>query len=60
MNDAGDKSGVCFATEPRTKHSYQDLGPDYFERLEAPRLERHYARQLEQLGYAVSLSPQIA
>ena len=31
-----------------TKHSYQDLGEEYFDRLEAPRLERHHVRQLEQ------------
>jgi transposase len=43
-----------------TKQSYQDLGEDYFHRLEAPRLERHHVRQLEQLGYTVTLSPQIA
>ena len=43
-----------------TKQSYQDLGEDYFHRLEAPRLERHHVRQLEQLGYTVTLSPQVA
>lgn len=43
-----------------TKQAYQDLGEDYFERLEAPRLERHHVRRLEQLGYTVTLSPRIA
>ena len=43
-----------------TKQSYQDLGEDYFNRLEAPRLERHHVRQLEQLGYTVTLSPYVA
>lgn len=31
-----------------TKHSYQNLGEEYFHRLEAPRLESHHVRQLEQ------------
>jgi transposase len=43
-----------------TKQAYQDLGEDYFERLEAPRLERHHVRRLEQLGYTVTLSPRVA
>ena len=43
-----------------TKQSYQDLGPDYFERLETPRLQHHHVRQLEQLGYTVTLSPKVA
>jgi hypothetical protein len=37
-----------FATQP------------YFEQLEAPRLERHHVRKLEQLGYTVTLTPQVA
>ena len=43
-----------------TKQSYQDLGEDSFHRREAPRLERHHVRQLEQLGYTVTFSPQVA
>lgn len=43
-----------------TKQSSQDLGEDYFHRLEAPRLQRHHVRQLEQLGYSVTLSPRVA
>jgi transposase len=44
----------------QSKQSYQDLGADYFEQLEAPRLERHHVRQLERLGYSVTLSPRVA
>ncbi len=31
----------------RTKQPYQDLGEQYFEQREAPRLERHHVRKLE-------------
>jgi transposase len=41
----------------RTKKPYADLGPDYFDQLEAARIERHHVRRLEQLGYTVTLSP---
>jgi len=41
----------------RDHRPYQDLGPDYFERLDATRLQRHYVRRLEQLGYDVTLAP---
>lgn len=36
---------------------YQDLGPDHFDRLQAQRLERHYVRRLEALGFDVQLTP---
>jgi transposase len=41
----------------KTGRPYEDLGPDYFDRLEADRLERHHVRRLEQLGYTVTLTP---
>lgn len=41
----------------RTKQPYADLGPDYFDQLEAARVERHHVRRLEQLGYIVTLTP---
>lgn len=44
----------------QSKQSYQDLGADYFEQLEAPRLERHHVRQLERLGSSLTLSPRVA
>lgn len=44
----------------KTHEPYADLGPDYFDQLDARRLERHYVRRLEQLGYAVTLAPQVA
>jgi hypothetical protein len=37
--------------------TYSDLGPDYFDALENGRLQRHYVRRLEQLGFAVTLTP---
>ena len=36
---------------------YQDLGPDYFDHLQPQRLERHYVRRLEALGFQVQLTP---
>lgn len=41
----------------RDQRPYTDLGADYFERLDAARLERHHVRRLEQLGYTVTLTP---
>lgn len=41
----------------RDKTSYTDLGADYFDKLDATRLERHHVHRLEQLGYSVSLLP---
>jgi len=41
----------------RDQQPYTDLGADYFERLDAARLERHHVRRLEQLGYTVTLTP---
>ena len=35
----------------REGRPYTDLGPDYFEKLEASRIERYHVRRLEQLGY---------
>jgi transposase len=44
----------------KTGRSYQELGVDYFDRLDAARLERHHIRRLEQLGYTVTLTPKHA
>jgi transposase len=41
----------------RDQVPYQDLGPDYFDHLHAQRLERHYVRRLEALGFDVQLTP---
>jgi transposase len=41
----------------RDQRPYEDLGADYFARLDATRLQRRYVRGLEQLGYAVTLAP---
>ena len=40
----------------RDHRPYQELGVDYFTRLDADHLERRYVRQLEKLGYEVHLS----
>jgi transposase len=41
----------------REGRPYRDLGPDYFEKLEATQIERYHVRRLEQLGYTVTLIP---
>ena len=41
----------------REKKPYQELGADYFDRLDTQRTQRYYVQRLEQLGYAVELSP---
>lgn len=39
---------------------YQDLGKDYFDKLDQDRLQRHHVRRLEALGFEVSLTPKAA
>jgi transposase len=39
------------------EREYQDLGADYFDRLEPERLRRYLVKRLERLGYQVSLTP---
>jgi len=41
----------------KTGKPYVELGVDYFDKLDATRIERHHVRRLEQLGYNVTLSP---
>lgn len=41
----------------RDHRPYSDLGADYFDQLDRQRLERHPVRRLEQLGFAVTLTP---
>jgi transposase len=41
----------------RDQVPYQELGPDYFDRLQAQQFERHYVRRLEGLGFTVTLTP---
>lgn len=40
-----------------TKQSYSDLGADYFEQRDSARLTQRSVRQLEALGYTVTLVP---
>jgi hypothetical protein len=35
---------------------YQDLGADYFDRLEPERLRRYLVRRLQHLGFEVTLT----
>jgi transposase len=44
----------------RDQRPYSDLGADYFDQLDRTRLERRSVRQLERLGYAVTLTPSVA
>jgi transposase len=39
------------------KQPYADLGADYLEKLDTTQLQRHHVHRLEQLGYAVTLTP---
>ena len=39
------------------RHSYRELGPDYYERLNRGQLERSLIRRLENLGHKVILQP---
>ncbi len=40
----------------KTGRTYQDLGPNYFDRLDAKRILKHHVRRIESLGYTVKLS----
>jgi hypothetical protein len=40
----------------RDQVSYQELGADYFDQLQAQHLERHSVRRLEALGFQVTLT----
>lgn len=48
---------VCIYYVIRDQKVYQDLGADYFDKLDTARIERHHIRRLEQLGYVVTLAP---
>ena len=39
---------------------YADLGADHFDKTDAVRIQQHHVRRLQQLGYAVTLSPAAA
>jgi hypothetical protein len=40
----------------KDKVEYQDLGADYFDRLEPERLRRYLVKRLQGLGYEVTLT----
>jgi hypothetical protein len=37
--------------------TYEDLGGDYFDKLDKTRIQQHHIHRLEQLGYMVTLTP---
>jgi hypothetical protein len=41
----------------KRKESYEDLGADYFDRLNADAIRRSLVRRLERLGHRVTLEP---
>jgi transposase len=51
---------VCIYYVLRDQRPYRDLGADYFDHLDAARVERYHVKRLEQLGYTVTLTPQAA
>jgi len=44
----------------KTGRPYSELGADYFDQLDAGRIERHHVKRLQQLGYEVTLAPKPA
>jgi transposase len=42
------------------KKPYEDLGADYFDKLDTERFQKHHIHRLEQLGFTVSLTPKEA
>lgn len=44
----------------KTKQPYQDLGADYFDKLDTERIQRHHVNRLKALGYEVQLKPKAA
>ncbi|GHO89431.1 transposase [Dictyobacter formicarum] len=40
----------------KEKKPYEELGEDYFDRLDTEQVQRYHVRRLEQLGYTVSLA----
>jgi transposase len=44
----------------RSGRPYAELGVEYFDHLDAARIERHHVRRLEHLGYTVTLTPAAA
>jgi len=48
---------ICIYHMLRDQQPYHDLGPEYLDQLNTARLQRHYVRRLEHLGFAVTLVP---
>jgi transposase len=41
----------------KTGRPYDELGANYFERVNAQQIERHHVKRLMALGYQVTLTP---
>jgi transposase len=41
----------------KSQRNYEDLGGDYFDRIDSDGLKRYFARRLEKLGHKVTLVP---
>jgi hypothetical protein len=41
----------------KNQRNYEDLGGDYFDRIDSDGLKRYFVRRLEKLGYKVTLVP---
>jgi hypothetical protein len=37
--------------------AYQDMGPNYLDKLNETNIKRYHVRRLEELGYQVSITP---
>ena len=50
--------GIAYAVLTRGE-PFHDLGATYFDRRDADHVKRRLTRRLEQLGYTVTLQPQV-
>jgi hypothetical protein len=41
----------------KSQRNYEDLGGDYFDRIDSDGLKRYFVRRLEKLGHKVTLVP---
>ena len=41
----------------KSQRNYEDLGADYFDRIDSDGLKRYFIRRLEKLGHRVTLVP---
>ena len=41
----------------KSQHNYEELGGDYFDRIDSDGLKRYFIRRFEKLGHKVTLVP---